>query len=42
MANDADADRLPELGEGEKLRRRLSPPLARIDEYCLAGVIPQG
>lgn len=40
--NDANAHRLPEAGEGEKLRRLLSPPLARIDEYRLARVIPRG
>jgi hypothetical protein len=38
-AKDADADRLSEPGEGEKLRRLLSPPLARIDEYRLARVV---
>jgi glycine/D-amino acid oxidase-like deaminating enzyme len=38
-AKDPDADRLPEPGEGEKLRRLLSPPLARIDEYRVSRVV---
>jgi sarcosine oxidase len=38
-ASDPDADRLPEPGEGERLRRLLSPPLVRIDEYRVARVV---
>ena len=38
-ADDPDANRLPIPGEGESLRKLLSPPLARIDEYRVARVV---
>jgi sarcosine oxidase len=38
-ASDPDADRLPIPGEGERLRKLLSPPLARIDDYRVARVV---
>ena len=38
-ASDPDANRLPVASEGETLRRLLSPPLARIDEYRVARVV---
>jgi sarcosine oxidase len=38
-ASDPDANRMPIPGEGETLRKLLSPPLARIDEYRVAKVV---
>lgn len=37
-ATDPEADRVEKPGEGERLRDLLSPPLARIAEYCVARV----
>lgn len=38
-ADDPDADREEEPGEGERLRDRFSPPFARIAEYRVARVV---
>jgi sarcosine oxidase len=38
-ADDPDAKRSPVPGEGEELRKLLSPPLARIHEYSVARVV---
>lgn len=38
-AGDPDAKRSPIPGEGEELRKLLSPPLARIHEYSVARVV---
>lgn len=38
-AVDPDADRTPVPGEGDTLRKLLSPPLARIDDYRIARVV---
>ncbi|MAB00026.1 MAG: sarcosine oxidase [Stappia sp.] len=38
-SGDADARRVPEPGEGERLRGLFSPPFARIDEYAVEDVV---
>lgn len=38
-ASDPDANRSPIPGEGESLRKLLSPPLARIDDYRVSRVV---
>lgn len=37
--NDADANRLPVPGEGESIRDRFEPPIARIGEYRVIDVV---
>lgn len=36
---DADADRAPEPGEGERLRDAFAPPLARVGDYAVREVV---
>jgi sarcosine oxidase len=38
-SGDADALRVPEPGEGERLRDLFSPPFARIGEYAVEEVV---
>lgn len=38
-ADDADADRMPREGEGEAIRDRFSPPIARIADYAVREVV---
>ncbi|WP_119271377.1 NAD(P)/FAD-dependent oxidoreductase [Taklimakanibacter deserti] len=38
-ADDPDANRMPVSGEGDTLRKLLSPPLARIEDYSVARVV---